>query len=834
MRNRSSPRSKNAMAPPPSYASAVSRQSWPIIASYVETHDFYSACLVSRQFHKIFAPLLWGEPGRRFGADSDTIYLSITRFKRLLARARVDVRKLSHTLHIPPAQPEFYGGPQAGWLRDILDRLPSLQALIVTNLSFFDHQALQKIHQKNESPTNDDKTYPLRLLTASECENTTAGSLAAALLHFPDLIYLDLSSAQGSRNASVLKTIGTLSQLRVLKLRNCGLRDFDIDLLSLSSRLRSLDVSDNHLTERGISNLIQHLPAACFPLSIQGDEINQDDRHRSQSRPSSKRPSLQSYVFTKLTGGLDGHLYIEDGLPPTFADLYLAGNFLTIEELSKALSYPSIEYLDCGSLNCSQKPQELLSPSSTGSDRRRFSIAEIDKLSPVSFTEAFRNIRSLRIHHSVITSQPFLEKDLPIAEQCFELHCEDLRYELDSTELVSPSMVFELDATSVHNVGEVLDISCARTSENPPAEDYPTFETPDDVGADLSHSSPVDLKNGDAIETMSRPSSSLRKDNGNSVIQKQPPPKISISPNAERAPNLQVQPLGHSVEQSADSQPPHTIIRPTSITVAPAGPETFRYTYKTGEERKWREAGLTPTNPSTIHEIIDEVLQRRHRTEMRERHPGRFKPSMLPNLKTLSLTDVPSTTRRQTVIDSLTMFIQDCAEEEELARLKDLEWQTIHPGQKKAINVSSTSKLQRLILEMTSGPDPVAPPQSPRDNRNSFTKSSTEDPDSEMFMEASESDFSFFGEDDGGLLVGAGRIDPPVAVNDGMIVNHSLYSPTDGGYSMDVISELARFRRERKAKYEAAIKFGGSSIEISLLGHWRGEVKVIKTHLMRN
>jgi hypothetical protein len=695
--------------------------------------------------------------------------------------------------------------------------------LIVTNLSFFDHQALQKIHQKNESPTPDDKTYGLRLLIASECENTTAGSLAAALLHFPDLIYLDLSSAQGSRSASALKNIGILSHLRVLKLRNCGLRDYDIDLLSFSSRLRSLDVSDNYLTERGISTLIQRLPAAHLQLHPDGNSIRQESRP-GQSRLSVERPTLQSYVFTKITSGLDGHLFIEDGLPPTFADLYLAGNFLTIDELSKALSYPSIEYLDCGSLNCSQRPQELLSPGSPGSDRRRFSTAEIDKLSPALFTEAFRNIRSLRIHHSVITSKPFLGKDLPIAEQCFEMQSEDLRYELDSTELISPDMIFELDDTSVNNVEEVVNTNKA-TPGDPPTEDHPTFETPDDVGADLPPTSPVDIRNNDAT-AMTPALLSLPNGNPNCLVRKKLPPKISVS---------QVRALRHlSVRQSADPQPPHTMLPPTSAPSAPAGPETFRYNYAAGEERNWQEAGKTVTNPSTTREVIDEVLQRRHRTEARERHPGRFKPSMLPNLKTLTLTDVPSTTRRQTVIDSLILFIQECAEEEELARLEALEWQENHPGHKKAISASGISKLQRLVLEMNPGPDPILPPHSPNGKRNSFTKSSTEDPDSEMFMEASESDFTFFGEDDGDLLVSAGRIDPPMFVDSGMIVHDFLRSPIDAGQSMDVISALSIFRREIKSKYESAITFGSSSIDTSLLGHWRGEVKVVRTHLLCN
>jgi hypothetical protein len=165
--------------------------------------------------------------------------------------------------------------------------------------------------------------------------------------------------------------------------------------------------------------------------------------------------------------------------------------------------------------------------------------------------------------------------------------------------------------------------------------------------------------------------------------------------------------------------------------------------------------------------LIEETTQRLHRTEARERHPGRFKPSMLPNLKTLTLTDVPSTTHRRHVPDALALFIQECAEQEELARLEELaRHQDVNQyPQWHLYNPSSPLLLQRIVLEMTSHAEPLAPPRSLRHKRESFTKSSTEDADSELFMQESQSDFSFFGEDDGGLLVSEGRIDRAIQID---------------------------------------------------------------------
>lgn len=332
--------------------------------------------------------------------------MSITRFKRLLPRTRLEVRRLARTLHLPAAQPEFYGGPQAGWLRTILDYLPCLEALVVSKLSFFDHQALQASQPASETRAHEVK-YSLRLLIASNCENTTAGSLAASLSCFPDLMYLDLSSTQGSRSPVVLREISSLPRLAVLRLQNCGLRDGDIKSLTFSSCLRSLDVSNNSLTGSGVLSLIQRLPQVRQIANGNGNA-------------GSHGTTLQSFVAAKLMNGLGGHIYVEDRLPASFAELFLAGNLVTIDELTGILTYLSLEYLDAGSLFCSREQSELLSPGSPISDRRKLSNARVDELNPRLFTKAFRNVRSLRMHHSVVTSRPFHGRGLPAAEQCFE------------------------------------------------------------------------------------------------------------------------------------------------------------------------------------------------------------------------------------------------------------------------------------------------------------------------------------------------------------------------------------------------------------------------------
>lgn len=739
-----------------------------------------------------------------------TVEVSITRFKRLLPRARLEVRRLTHTLHIPPAQPEFYGGPQDGWLRDILECLPCLQSLIVSNLSFFDHQSLQVVHHRDSLPAHDDATHGLKLLIASECENTTAPSLTAALTYFPDLLYLDLSSTHGSRNPGVLRQISALHQLHVLIMKNCGLRDYDLEWLSFSPNLRSLDVSDNYLTARGISNIFERLPAARLKL---GRPIPDSPNTR---RLRSKRPALQVFVAQKLTNGLDSHHYIDDGLPHGFADLHLAGNFLSIAELTKILRYPTIEYLDCGSLNCSQSVQEMLSPGSPGSNKSLQPKPEVDILSPAMFTEAFRNIRSLRIHYSVITSRPFSGKELPVAEQCFELHSEDLRYELDSTELARHGLMFELDDTSGHSASGIgIHPESDVKSADPPTYAHTSFESPDDVGPALSLPPPIEMMEGhEVILPMNVRHSLYNEAEVDSVASaevssvKPIPPKIFISPNSTLVPATAVQSIKHKCPPVPENPPP--------------GPELYQYRYAAGPERCWNQAGQSSNQASTLKERIEEIVQRRYREEARERHPGRFKPSMLPNLKILTLTDIPTTTRRLHILESFTMLIQEYAEEEEIARLESLE-RNGHVDES-----ADPIKLQRLILEMSKLPEPFEVPQTTSTKRNSFTKSSTEDQDSEMFMAATECDFTFFGEDDGGLLVSAGRIDAPIRLDDGMIVR-TFVGGAEGSGVVDVITALSGWRKERKAKWERlAISHGERLADKALCGHWIGEIKVVR------
>lgn len=90
-------------------------------------------------------------------------------------------------------------------------------------------------------------------------------------------------------------------------------------------------------------------------------------------------------------------------------------------------------------------------------------------------------------------------------------------------------------------------------------------------------------------------------------------------------------------------------------------------------------------------------------------------------------------------------------------------------------------------------------------------------------MNSISSDFSFFSEDDGGLLVSEGRIDSP---NPG----RGDFGFDVGGEEreVDVVMELSAFRRARKREFEEAGERGVWGVEQVLGGYWRGEVKVVR------
>ncbi|OAL69020.1 hypothetical protein A7D00_6997 [Trichophyton violaceum] len=352
---------------PPSYESATTRDAWPIIAPFVlSAADLCSASLVSRAWHCIFSPVLWGAPASHFGARDDAVYVALTRFRRVLNISRPCVRQLTHTLHLPPALAEIYGEPPPTWLLEFLEYLPNLQSLLLSRLPFFDHRSLVALGKG--------KQYNARLLLAEREVNATPAGLLALLNRCLRLTYLDLSYTITARDSRVILALRQLRGLQVLKLRGIGLQDDDVELLAnaIQTRVRLLDIRDNRLTDRGLNVLINH----CFLLN-DGDG-------------ASIRGNLD---FGPLTGALLADSTQSEQLGNQLLHLFtrrLSG-LSALEELPHVgLTHLRLNVLDAGAIN-----------------------PGMEKLIPVLKSPIARNLTYLRIHHSILKRDNIVNKTLP-------------------------------------------------------------------------------------------------------------------------------------------------------------------------------------------------------------------------------------------------------------------------------------------------------------------------------------------------------------------------------------------------------------------------------------
>jgi len=347
---------------------------------------------------------LWGHPASHFGVGDDALYVALVRFRRTLPRARSQVRELTHTSHLPLAHPELYESPPSEWLRDLLEQLPRLQVLIVQGLPFFDHASLLTLRLTKKSANlvfGNAALFNLRYLDASHCANATPGGLFEALKHFPALLYLDLSGVQAVRVPDVLRAISGLPNLQILKLRGLSLTDEDVEILArLGKKLRSLDLTDNNLTDRSVRTLVTCCLRRGRAQAVSSSFQYVQASHPSQSQLDDLDDFLEQYhgqhldkrVRSKLTSGLVDSLAIELEVDPDITHLYLAGNNLTVEGSASVLRSGRMQVLDVG--NMSVPPLAQILPSE---------LLSVSKLIPWVNDGAYSVLSYLRADYTIAT-----------------------------------------------------------------------------------------------------------------------------------------------------------------------------------------------------------------------------------------------------------------------------------------------------------------------------------------------------------------------------------------------------------------------------------------------
>ncbi|KAJ5913768.1 hypothetical protein N7504_002651 [Penicillium tannophilum] len=814
---------------PPSYESATDRDAWVIIARYISSSDLCAASLVSHRWHDLFMPFLWGDPASHFGTENDAVYVALTRFRRTLKYARREVRALTHTLHLPPALSEIYDGPRPTWLRDILEYLPCLQSLIVSRLPFFDHNCMYAL-RSSKSPQ-----YNVRLLLADHEPNTTSAGLAETLLRFPLLTYLDFSYTTSARDPGVLSSLSQLEHLQVLKLRGIGLKDPDAEFLAnaIGKRVRVLDLRNNMLTDMAVRSLLQ----ASF---LSPNQQPQQPRHlrRTGTSPDPviqsalrdigsdflRSPCLDEQYLKFLASQVTRHPWV-DYLPYVgITHLYIANNNISVEGVAALLASSNLYALDVGTV----KSADIIHKQAQSLNHWKCPGAE--KLVPLLGKIAGDKLTYLRAHHAVLTVEPPLKDCGPTSEFLPEL----------GTSEVPPEA--ELDASEEARVYEL------------PEEEAPIYELAD---TSLAESTSTVTSN-----------STARNQKMAALYQDEPSP--TVRRGSAFAPEvIQTMPNGDIIEPDYCESP--SIIDSLQTLPLCSSP-------------------VSADDPRA--QTIQELLAKRPRNQslpLRGGKESRFPylhPSHIPHCETLVLTDIPShIPPNSPIFYTITRFITACSNEALLATLQAGSDYSLPPGQARYQAEQQRSRslfgLRRIILEVTDTSTRNIS-WKPANQRNGTTISSTGDRDSEALWAAATDDFSFFGEEECGIPDSdPGKYFPMAALNEKVSLSpsddsasslsgaespslggdNSRWGPTSTGsrstdaskkrqllQNVDLVAQLAAFRREKKAEYEQLLRrergrrntngtevssiFSTSSAQGSMAhfveGHWKGEVKIVR------
>ncbi|GIZ48355.1 hypothetical protein CKM354_001141900 [Cercospora kikuchii] len=807
-------------AAPPSYAHATLVDLWDIIARYIPSADLCAASLVCSRWHATFTPHIWGNPASHFGVENDAVYVALTRFRRTLQTARLLVRSLTHTLHLPPAHAELYNGPHSDWLRDLMERLPNLQSLIVRGLPFFDYAALQALvlmrrksgerqylpdglielpgssgmtFQRPSTTLNAIPTFHLRLLDASRCPNVTSSSLAAALSRFESLLYLDLSFTYPARDPMVLTTIGKFAGLQVLKLRGVSLKDENVEVLaqSVDLRVRSLDIRDNQISDRGVRTLLEN----CFtrtagqhdgalPLAAGQRSPNLLPYLGSEMLEIYQGEDFEGYLRNAFTGSFVSRLAIEDAPAGGLTHLYIANNGLTVEGVSGLVRSGRLHVLDVGSVSAARIRRVSSDGEEWYSDD---DVPGSEKLTPVLAKHASEAMSFLRIDHSLIT------KDAPCFKTEEVVHG---RVELADTALPPlPSHTAELDSHSVR----------PQTFELPTDEQTPCYEL-----------------EGDPMQLVV---SSAADDTYKIEV---PEDRIGLHLNrrdSECLPEV-VDDVTHDMDKTHLS--PDSAFGETSMTATGFPSFTTRSASCS--------PAITPPQTPRPRSYSSMGTERQARLNAHIALGHNLHPAMLPHVKTLVLTNVPITSTSKDLADRIIRFIEKCAEEASLARKQAQLDYALPPGRKGHYSTLKHSEtkifaLKRLVLETSQNEAPVSSKASPWQHQG--TRSMTDDRDSEVLWNAAATDFSFFGEEEnmfptieGGRFAHHGASEKEVNFGQSM-AQHNINRP-DETTIFDTISAISSFRKDRKRVHQQKIDAGNLDAETE--GLWEGVVQVVRAN----
>jgi hypothetical protein len=683
---------------------------------------------------------------------------------------------------------------------------------MVNGLPFFDHAALLTLRYASSWWNTHHRTsipvFGLRLLDASGCSNATSTGLAEALPHFPDLVSLDLSGTQAARSELVLSKLRHLRNLRVLNLEGLGLKDSDFVVVAsaIKTRVRSLNVSNNYLTDASAQLLLdrcmketvipEHVTRSPLPPVEHGRLSGDIDAYESED--------LVSHLRRRLTKGFVGSLAIEESRDVGITHLYLSRNAVTVEGISGLLRSKRLRVLDIGVL-----PAVLMSTVQPSYDTDgSMDLLGVAEMTPILSEFAATKLRYLRVNYQVVT------EDAPsdgLPSPRAELAGSNGRY--------APSSALELEATQRHEVGA---LETAVLMPELGSVEIAVLELPG------SPAFPVELPG-----SFPTGDSAVKRKTGAFVT----PPSIKVTSDPPE------------VKRGAAYAPEPVFVDSPMSSNSPSLPGHERRPSLTGYSTPERAVALSPVLISSRnsisegsgdrrsrHNSINFVEDRKARLELRQSQENRLHPGMLPKVHTMVLTGVPTSTDDPNVIHRLIQYIKDAAEEALIAKQRAKHTYMLPPGRSRTIAereyARSLFALERIVLEM-------APPQAERKKISTSwraypTKSSTEDADSEAFWEAAAHDFSFFGDEECGVPQQEPGRGLPLAAMSGLqlAVDHPAPPPRSVKIEplfqphLDVVAEIGKYRRSRKSAYNNLLDMGGVDPEVE--GYWPGDITIVR------
>ncbi|KAK0386379.1 hypothetical protein NLU13_6216 [Sarocladium strictum] len=440
------------MAGLPSYDEATARPDWLVlVAPYVRFGDYWRLSLVNRHFWRTFAPRLWENPlkaVRLAGLDpSDDVRWWFEFVFNKLSTVRPAVRFLVRVLDATGFAKESYNfasdrhdqSMQLSFAK-ALELLPNTECILLDGHTDLDLRFLVVARSA-------DSQHPPLLLSIPDCPFELPGNFFASP-RLSRLVYLDLSAIPGSVR-SILRS-GLLPDLRILKLRNRELDDASFtSLVQLyGTRLWSLDISSNRITDQ----VVHVVRDTCFAkttlrnggyfytegqlVDLEGGtddfgpfvELRESQWSQCYNHPERYFTDPPAYLADEQSGVQEYHVFRADGkervredsaedivawlsrqeyhlsspvAPATqgLTHLHLSNNLLSAAGLVKLLrtSNGQLEYFACDSMPLLRSYQT----------QRHWPIAS-NMIGIVGAADIFRpvfssNLRVLRIHHSLVT-----------------------------------------------------------------------------------------------------------------------------------------------------------------------------------------------------------------------------------------------------------------------------------------------------------------------------------------------------------------------------------------------------------------------------------------------